>query len=163
MSEPRITTQALIDAYGRLRRKLGRAPTTGQLAREVGYACGGSVKKRMERLGYTFSPPMSRQERGRRAARALRGDEDESAESAEAAVRKKLRAIRGPREARREDGLTRAGWEHPPGAVIRATCAVCGKPFVMRPRTWPFFVRSADGSPQWLCGEACSGFITFGG
>ena len=49
----------------------------------------------------------------------------------------------------------RAGSDCGVHELKRVQCDHCAKPFVIRPRLWPYFFRRRDGTIRWFCGMEC--------
>lgn len=160
----------ILRAHERLSAQLGRAPTSTELGRSIGLS-EPSTANRMRTLGLERTR-MSRSEAGRigadasnrikkeRGPRERAPREDDAMEACMRAERERRRRYwavarsgEGGEEAPKR--LPRPGEGMAPWARVKIACAICGREVTIAPRTYPWYMRDADGTVRFLCSEQC--------
>ena len=159
---------AFIAAHEELCRTLGRPPTRPKLAEHAGISystCCGRVSSlklaitRMTSAEAAACSMASRRERGTVRAPGHAGAADADVmelDMAEQSRRQRLRERMHEGDAgKRPERLVRPGEGQAAWVRETACCALCGRRFVLTPRTHPYWVRNAEGGVLWLCSETC--------
>lgn len=170
INQAKITDGEIRAVHARMTGELGRAPTAPELARRLGVRAW-TAENAMRRLSLERTR-MSRSEAGRVGADATnrikkaRGPrqpehlEDDAMQALMRAERDRRRrywavARSGEGGAEAPKRLPRPGEGMAPWARVKIACAICGREVTIAPRTYPWYMRDADGTVRFLCSEQC--------
>lgn len=170
INQAKITDGEIRAVHSRMTGELGRAPTAPELARRL-CVRAWTAENAMRRLSLERTR-MSRSEAGRvgadatnrikkaRGPRQTEHREDDAMQALMRAERDRRRrywavARSGEGGAEAPKRLPRPGEGMEPWARVTICCAICGRKVTITPRTYPWYMRDADGTVRFLCSEQC--------